>query len=352
MIDWFSGFLPCIHKPLNAGSIISVNPDGSIDWQTPKRIQAVGSFEQTFTVSSYGADGEGNASFLYVSGNPSKFLQGHNIFGSDDLVQLVFDTYLKLCQFLHIQPTNEDINSVKIGDYRITRIDINYSFELQNRADVLAWLRAAEFKSKTRHGRPSSKGGTVYWGKTSRRWSLKAYSKGEEINKHKLPVELSQTPLTTWADNKLRIELTLRGKELDELMMSRGHAWIREEKAREIFNLYMKRLEMSEQVRLSDENIMDLPMNLRSTYLLWVDGHDLRSNMSKATYFRHRKQLKELGINIDLARESTEKTNVVPLIKVLEAVPAEVPAWAYEMGLVHASNSIHQPQANVISLFA
>ena len=35
---------------------------------------------------SVGGDGQGMATHLSLSGNPSKFLQGHNIFGSDDLM--------------------------------------------------------------------------------------------------------------------------------------------------------------------------------------------------------------------------------------------------------------------------
>jgi hypothetical protein len=54
---------------------------------------------------------------------------------------------------------------VEQGGYRLSRIDYNLSFELPSRSDVKAWLRAAEFKAKSRHGRPSSKGSTLYFGK-------------------------------------------------------------------------------------------------------------------------------------------------------------------------------------------
>jgi II/X family phage/plasmid replication protein len=60
---------------------------------------------------------------------------------------------------------------------------------------------------------------------------------------------------------------------------------------------------------------------------------------SPATFFRHKKLLKEFGINIDLKPQSTQKTNVVPLIKILEAKPAQIPQWAFEQNLIHASAS-------------
>lgn len=59
--------------------------------------------------------------------------------------------------------------------------------------------------------------------------------------------------------------------------------------------------------------------------------------ISKSAYYRHRKELKEFGINIDLRPESINKSNVIPLVRILEAQPAEVPYWAFDQGLVHHS---------------
>lgn len=341
MIDWVTAVLPLNHDPLNAGHVLKILPSGEVDWQTSCRISVEGSYESSIQVRSEGGDGEGRAEALLLSGNPSKFLQGHNIFGSDDLVSIVYDAYLIICGQLGLKPTVNDLHLVRSGQYRITRVDVNYSYDLRCRADVLAWIRAAEFKSKTRHGRPSSKGGTLYWGKTSKRWSLKAYSKGEEIQrpKHGLPDELRNTLLPSWADKKLRIELVLRSKELDEIGLSEAHTW-KTGTAKTVFEKYIVRIDMSAQMVLKDERLNDLPHNVRGTYLLWREGHDLRSTLPKATYYRHRKQLMSIGINIDLCREASPGSNVIPLIKVLEAKPSVIPDWAFEQNLIHPSASI------------
>ena len=217
MIDWSTCELPCHHYPLNAGAVMKVTPEGDVEWASPCRLQVQGSHESSVQVRSVGElDDQGRARALLFSGNPSKFLQGHNVFGSDDLKSLMIDTFLKLSRSLALEPTYDDMHRIKMGDYPLAMVDINQSFELPRRQDVLAWIRAAEFKSKTRHGRPQMKGGTLYWGKHSRRWALKVYSKGEEIEapKHKLPYELQDTLLPQWADNKLRLELRLLHKEL------------------------------------------------------------------------------------------------------------------------------------------
>jgi len=339
MIDMFSGSLPCLHSPLNTGRIICIDPDGQQEWESPKRLVVAGSHDSNFRVSSGGSDGQGRATHLRFSGNPAKFLQGHNVFGSDDLVSLMNDVYKKVTQSLGLIPTLQNYKDVLNGHYSVTSIDINYSYELRSRADVLAWIRAAEYKSKTRHGRPSTKGGTIYWGKHSKRWALKAYSKGEEISAgkgHKLSASLLDTPLVSWADNKLRVELRLLSKELDNLNLKTANK-INPHKVKNTFNDYIKRLQMTEQITLSDEKLHSLPQRLRSTYVLWRDGYDLRSELPKTTYYRNRTALLDFGIDIALRSEPTKKSNVIPLIRVLEAKPVSVPDWAFDLSLVHGS---------------
>jgi len=339
MIDMFSGSLPCLHERLNTGHILCVGVDGDIEWKSPKRLVVQGSHDSNFRVSSEGSDGQGRATHLRFSGNPAKFLQGHNIFGSDDLIALMYDAYKKIMSVLDLKPTIQDIKDVKSGDYFLTSFDVNYSFELPSRADVRAWIRAAEFKSKTRHGRPSTKGGTIYWGKNSTRWALKAYSKGDEISSgkgHRLPTSLIDTPLEKWADNKLRIELRLLSKELDKLGVKKAYQ-LTPLKIKELFKIYLKRIEMTEQIALTDEKLHSIPLRLRATYILWRDGYDLRSELSKSSYYRNRKELLDYNIDIALAVEKSASSNVVPLIRILEAKPVPVPEWAFDLNLVHRS---------------
>jgi len=340
MIDWVTANIPFVHTPLNGGSVVKVRPDGEIEWEAPCRVSVSGSHSQSITVRSQGAAGAGKAAELVISGNPAKYLQGHNVFGSDDLRQLVLDTFLTACSVLGIKSTAPALSTLLNGDYRLTRVDVNYMYSLGTQANVRSWIRAAEYKSKTRHGRPSSKAGTLYWGKHSRRWSLKAYSKFEEIHAsgdHKLPEAFQNTPIKEFAEDKLRIELTLRGKLLDELHYSTAKSWSHDTPSK-IFGEYLKRIEMNEQIALSTDLIDALPMKVRSTYINWKEGYNPREFLSKPTFYRHRKILLDHGIDINLAVEKVDRSNVVPLVQVLEAKPADIPTWAYQLGLIHGSN--------------
>lgn len=339
MLDWALVHFPVVHDPIYSGEVISVNPDGTEDWRTPKRTQATGSFEKKISIKSIGGEGRGKATHLWMNGNPSKFLQGHNIFGSDNLVSLLYDVFCLIVKKYNLKPTKEEIERVRTGDYKLVMTDINYSFSLPSRGDVLAFIRALEFKAKTRHGRPSSKGGTLYFGKTSEYWAIKFYCKAEEIqtSNGKLPEPLKNKGLEDWAENVLRIELRLLSKELQRLNITTVKD-LTTDKAKHLFNTYLERIDMSEQIKLNDNVMLKMPNKLRSTYTLWLEGHDLRNLISMPTYYRHRKQLKEeFGINIDLRPESTKQSNVIPLVKILEAKPVDIPDWAFENGLVHHS---------------
>lgn len=334
MIDWITASLPCTHVPLVTDRILRLNSDGTIDWESPCRLAATGSWESSISIKSMGGNGQGMATHLWVSGNPSKYLQGHNVVGSDDLLGLVFDTYLDIVKRRNLTPTEDEIEDVKTGSYRISRVDINYMFELQTRQDVVAWIRTAEFTSRTRHGRPLSKGGTIYWGKHSRRWAIKAYSKAEEIEKHQLPGALKKSPLTEYVQNKLRIEVVLKQKELIEKQLDQASE-LAKYGAKKLYDEYVERIQMSEQIRLSDEKLHELPQRLRSTYVLWQHGEHVGSVLPKSTFFRHKKELLNFGIDIQTVRPKKNAANVVPLIRILKAEPAQIPDWAYQSGLIH-----------------
>ncbi|MBX8828371.1 phage/plasmid replication protein, II/X family, partial [Ochrobactrum sp. SFR4] len=74
--------------------------------------------------------------YMEFSGNPSKFMQGHNLFGTDDLVGLMNDVLEKICTSLNLEPSTEDKISWLYGDYTISRIDLTAMRELPTFTDV------------------------------------------------------------------------------------------------------------------------------------------------------------------------------------------------------------------------
>ena len=94
---------------------------------------------------------------------------------------------------------------------------------------------------------------------------------------------------------------------------------------------------MSHQIALSTDQKLAIPQRLRSSYILWESGEDLRSTLPRTTFYRHRKDLLPYGIYIAIINETSTANNVVPLVRVLEAKPASIPRWAFTHNLIHHS---------------
>ncbi len=340
MIDWIAAMIELHHTPLSSGAVVCIEADGSVAWESPRKMLVRGSHDSTMHIRSVGGDGKGCATHLYIDGNPSKWLQGHNLVGSDDLLSLVWDAFQRLCALVGLEPTDFERQKVRAGQYRVTRVDYNRMFERPSRADVRAWLRAGEFKCKSRHGRPVNNRGTLTFGKGSTHWSVVCYCKADEINSggsHKLPEEFHQYPeIYQWIDNKLRVELRLRSKKLKALNLEMASSltpaalWA-------LYRQFIGELDMSEQIELNSEQLLKLPNKIRGTYVLWKQGHDLKEMLPNGTYYRHRTALMEFGIDINIRCDRRDDTNVIPMIRVLEAKPAAIPSFFFDRGLVHPS---------------
>ncbi|WP_046166721.1 phage/plasmid replication protein [Chromobacterium vaccinii] len=72
-------------------------------------------------------------------------------------------------------------------------------------------------------------------------------------------------------------------------------------------------------------DIEGLPSKIRMTAACYLRGEDVRPLLSQATFYRHAKQLREYGIDINEPLAKFEKINHV--IKVIEVKPLECPEW-------------------------
>jgi len=344
MIDWFRGEIPFLHDPIPAGHVLSIDADGTVEWDLVKSIVCRSSHETSIKIKSAGGNGEGRATSLFIDGNLAKFLQGHNLFGSRDLNTLLLLTFKKIYQ-LHnghfhgyADPKFTERQIMK-GNYKVKMLDINQLYDVGNDASVESWLHAAHMRARSRHGRSSRDKGTVYLGKSSKRWAFKFYNKQREMlskgKSHQLPTALQGIGLEDFALGKLRAEFRIFGKELEKHGITHGKH-ITPQTLGELFNTYLGKIDMTTQATLIDEQLLKMPRTLQGTYQLWRQGADLRQLLAKPTFYRHRALLMPYGIDINATHLAPEHNNVVPLIRIIEARPVEIPAWAYERGLIAA----------------
>ena len=332
MIDWVTGKIPFYFKgSLDDGSFMSVTRDGELEYSTCKRLPVVGSYDSRLHIRSIDFDADGNTTEIELTGNPVKFLQGHNLFGSSDLLNLIYETVLKMAVILSAPQPRNVLEQLRSGYYTVSRVDINRMFSLGNRAEVLSFINTMASNSRTKAQATVMKGQTVYFNKSSKRWSIKMYSKGQESNlprNKKAGGFLIPPELLNWADNKMRMELTLKSNELRETGLHLASKWRNIEES-DLFTDYAERIQMAAQKKINNLNDKIALASVKATYQLWLDGNDPRLILSKPTFYRHRKALLEHDIDISIlnTKENHQSSNVTPLCKVLELKPAEFPHW-------------------------
>lgn len=305
MLDWFSGKVGYSGLDLKLNRIMEVSPDGSILWDAERKIMARGSYESSIQLGrTFANDAMLNASqahnllvnniCLYMSGNPSKFLQGHNVFGPtvSSLGSVVTATIRGLPS--GVRPSDAD--DLLPPTLHRNRVDIATSVHLGSHRIVHEWLRTVAESSRSRHGRALVSGDTVYWGKGSTRWTMKAYCKYCELDAHP-PGDLKfKANLKEYCEGHLRIELTLRTPEL----VNRGTL------EESLIWEYMHKINIGvvkmQKILTDNQQVERLPRTIQTTFDHWLAGKDVRFELSKPTFYRHRKAIMDItGLDISLS---------------------------------------------------
>ncbi|MCK5645127.1 MAG: hypothetical protein KAJ19_30285 [Gammaproteobacteria bacterium] len=323
MIDWFSGLIGYDAMGLQLGRVIVVDPQGGLEYMKDANARAVGSHDSSIQVSRDSPNGamreavtqggllEVPNTVLRVSGNPVKFLQGHNVAGVSvsELVPVLRDLARQLStstdkrkrKFKNTIEVPGAVN-VDLPAVYASRVDIAISIDYGSHELVHHWLRAAESMTRSRHGRPLVSGDTVYWGQHSRRWSIKAYCKRCELEAHPVGDKELNEKLQKYVGPQLRLELTLRRPELKDRVLSE----LDESLVLEYFGKITIGVEdmkkVTRYVQVESMTTRGLPLPQRLVLDQWFHGADVRRIVdSRTTFYRYRKNILEVvGVDISL----------------------------------------------------
>lgn len=349
MIDWITVLIPLEHPyPFNSGRVISVDSDDNIEWLTEKHLVVQGSYTGTLRLKSVSKDRL--CSHLLLDGNLVKWFQGHNVWGTNDLMGLIVACLNRILPKLWTNIPDSIMSSLSffVGMSRLSRIDITYMYDVGSSVQATSWIKAAAESANMQYrGKGEFTGGTLYFGKNSRRWALKIYSKGVELKKHKPKLRDPSDPnlldsVTDYAEKAIRVELVLRSLELATLGLSQVNRW-HEDDFERVYSSYLSGLQFSENMKVSTviSDLEKLPPRLRAVTLAWSEGHDPRVFYPRATWYRYRNEILSLtGLDIALRspKNCLDASNVVPLIRVIEAKPMSIPDFAYGTSLYFEPN--------------
>jgi II/X family phage/plasmid replication protein len=334
MIDWVSAVVPLVGAAgVNGGRIFSVDTDDDIEWTAVRRLEVEGSYSTRLQLRGRQDD------TLEFSGNPAKFLQGHNLFGPVAPIALMARTLGQVADRLGLAPSAENLEDWRAGAYPLSRVDIAGMIRLESDKTVRKVLDLVGQHAKTKYQGASVRSGTVYIGKNSRRITLKLYAKGEEITSgkkgHGLCAKIApewRPKLLNYGGATVRVELTLRGMELKARGLDRASHWS-QAVAMGLLRERMNELELNDTVMLTDDLLEGLPGKLVAVYDAWKAGRDIQKLYSRRTFYRYRAALLPYGIDIARVQPRAVVTeNQYPLgisLRQILSAPFEgPPEWA------------------------
>lgn len=317
MIDWLTATIqtpPPLKHIYNAGFKRIIDHNGEVLRDEPSALDVEDkshpSYSRHFRVSTPRED------ILRISGNPSKLLQGHNLFGCDDLNGYYLESGLFIRQAVGMFPSVQTYEACQFSKPRYSRVDVTRSFRFSTPADVPVFIREVIGSARSRSGRATLHGSeTAYFNKGSRRWSLKVYDKHQEVLK-RIPKnyrDQALSDLVEWSKGIVRFELVLRGQELDAVnqlyQLGQAPNW------ETIFDIYYNRIQFNENLAMKKVDPV-MALNLKPTHKavinLWQSGIDLRTVYPKNTFYRHRRDiLTATGIDISSSPTDTDDSKVI-----------------------------------------
>ena len=210
---------------------------------------------------------------------------------------------------------------------RVWSIHVTRNYCTGSEADaqaVLNWLdgQSVARVKKKRFGRS-----TVTWGNLNY-CQVEAYLKAEEMMDHcKGPIErelMRQSPAYQWAlkNGVVRVEVKAAKDYLRDRELTYLGAW----DMSKVIQLFEERTEVLHRVKCDIEELDPamLPSRVANTAAAWLAGCDVKRTMSRPTFFRHAKVLRDYGIDISEPRN----IQTMPVkIKTIEMSAASMPDW-------------------------
>ncbi len=341
MIDYLTARIDLprpLPAPINGGQFVRLTEGGEIERTTALRKRVLGSFEAALQIRAPGVHE------LEISGNPVKFMQGHNLWGTSCPTEALW------AALVHLQASGAlPVPLAALGLLgpstlaevtHLSRVDCTAMLLADRWHDVEVVLRSLRVAGRLRdrgasglpHPWPESQGGGVTFGgrpgQTARHRQLTFYAKGKETTVHPLPDAIGDDgELIEWVARCVRCEVRLGTNYLRKRGLRSLAAWTDETAGAEWAEM-MERIDMNG----SDEKpeaLAGLPPHLQLTYSAWENGSDLKSMLPRRTfYWKRREILKALGVDIAIPRPKDPTAQIIPFRRVIELRPAGRPAFA------------------------
>ncbi len=273
---------------------------------------------------------------LAIQVNPSKFLQGHNLFGPSNLMSVFPKAIFSVLDKAGIDVPAALAQEILDGQVRLKSVSVNFNLRLPNDFVVSRYLSAAAGAISLRGARSRVSverevSPTIYIGKGSRTLTICLYNKGVEFGRNaNLSLLLSEDypRLLDFSRGLLRFEVTFHERKLHQKNLCFPAAWD-QMTGFHLLREQADRLVMPTNLSLPIEADDRVPTTVRRTYHLWLSGFDVRNGMSESTFYKHRKELLPQGIDISKTPQLVERFEFKSISQLVdEKCLVFPPSWA------------------------
>ena len=276
------------HKPLYGGITKYTDAETGETTQSYKFKTHQGLHDSSVQIRS---DGE----TVEFSGNPSRFNRQNNVTGYDlDNCKIIIN---QIMESLGLPPFTEgttirlESGERKTTGAKFTRIDMTQNFQTgspRTRDLYMEWIQTQEYGrlAKLLYNK------NTYFGKESDSRTFRIYDKAREIIDKNGDLELARL---LHQKGSIRYEWEYR-----KFLKTKGlNLWSKATQARlsKQFEKDIKPM-VKEITPPTSEELDALPNGVLATYLMYQKGYDVKKKLSKPTFIKHKRILKELGIDI------------------------------------------------------
>lgn len=329
MIDYIHARIKCLHKPF--GKIVRY-----IDTETGMITDYSQKLDLKNETANIRVKSMNDGELLSISGNPLSFLQQHNLFGSNNLLGLVYEVFKKVTGILGIEVDELTAQDVRAGEYELYRVDSAFNFRMPNNNLVKKVVREIGRcwfeQNKNVSTYPDQ---TAYLNQHSKHWTLKFYAKYQQMISSGMK-HPSKEKLLEYASTIVRGELTLRRPELIKRKLNRGSDWagISLPKKLLIEAIDQSGLTGDVKLRLVPDEVEELSTALKRNYILWTHGESINDLYGPASYYRIVADFKALGIDVSLPPHKARARQVKLMDLIVEENIATFPRYARNKRLI------------------
>ncbi|MFM0160769.1 phage/plasmid replication protein, II/X family [Paraburkholderia sediminicola] len=297
-----------------------------------------------------------NGTVIGIRCNPLKVLQGHNLFGTNNLHVLAPEIIVRILDHLDIAYTHDDVTKWVAGEFDIHAVDITHRYLLPENVTLFDIRRHIIRNMAIERFFPAAlrRGDGVRFDASSSHAAWLIYDKRKEMEDkrtHAFPVLAAvhgEQADDVWnllmdtAKRSARVELKLEKKYLEQHGLNRGSAWTALT-ANEVYDreLAALRLDHHKPMSVLRDSMDAVPSDThRRTLALWAQGCDLKNLFCRASLAVHRKAILEAcGIDIDRDVPAIEPLPLSELFSASNRLNGR-PKWVDRYPLAYAFSQV------------